>query len=106
DLSHRAAVALADVLTGRQPLEERAFAVDLNVEKCPRKRITRPLRLAADGPGQLGWRRISKQQVDVLQELAKQVIEQRILGAGMVVAVPPEPIAALGDVEFLPGALD
>src|SRR5262249_54882350 len=30
----------------------------------------------------------------------------RVLGAGVLVAVPPEPVAALGDVDLFPGALD
>src|SRR5262249_15798688 len=35
----------------------------------------------------------------------EEVVEQGVLGAGVVVAVPPEPVAALGDVNFLPGLL-
>ena len=57
-----------------------------------------PLRLI----GRAGRRRlVAEQQVDVLQVLAEEVVEQGILGAGVIVAEPPEPVAALGDVDLL-----
>ena len=67
-------------------------------------RVVDALARAADRPAQFRRRRVAQQHVDVLQVLAEQVIEQRVLGAGMIVAVPPEPVAALGDVQLLPGA--
>src|SRR4051794_36358963 len=38
--------------------------------------------------------------------LAEQVVEECVLRAGVVVAVPPKPIASLGDVDFVPGAVE
>ena len=38
--------------------------------------------------------------------LAKQEIEEGILAARMIVAVPPEPVASLGNVNLLPGTAD
>src|SRR5262249_54212097 len=37
------------------------------------------------------------------QVLAKQIVEQAVERAGVVVAVPPEPVRALGNVDLLPG---
>ena len=45
----------------------------------------------------------AQQRVDVAQVLAEQVVEQGVQGAGVVVAVPPEPVGALGDVDLVPG---
>src|SRR4051812_3836413 len=36
---------------------------------------------------------------------AEQRVEESVLSARMIVAVPPKPIAPLGDIDFLPGAL-
>ncbi len=37
---------------------------------------------------------------------AEQLIEQLILAGRAIIAVPPAPVAALGDIEFTPGPLD
>ena len=60
----------------------------------------------ADDPRQVRRRRRPQEGVDVLEVLAEQVVEQRVLGAGVVVAVPPEPVATFGDVQLLPGLAD
>ena len=37
---------------------------------------------------------------------AKEMVEQAVLGARVIVAVPPEPVGALGDIDFFPGPGD
>ena len=46
----------------------------------------------------------SSSTIDILQMAAEEAIEQFVLGAGMIVAEPPEPVASLGNVQFFPGA--
>ena len=53
---------------------------------------------------QFGRERIAENGIDVLQMLAKQPIEQVLLGAVMAVAEPPEPIAPFGDGQLAAGS--
>src|SRR5690606_31246555 len=50
-------------------------------------------------------RRVAQQGIDILQMLAEQLVEQSVECRGMIIPVPPEPVAPLGDVQFLPGTL-
>src|SRR5439155_7974718 len=103
---HRTALVLAGIAAGADPLEKSLPAVDFDVEKGPGQSVHGPLAAPADRPGQFRRRRITQDQVDVLQVLAKQVIERFVLSAGVVVAEPPTPIASLSDVNLLPGLTD
>ncbi len=103
-LGHRTTFILAGVAAGADPFEEGISAVDLHFQEGARRRIVSPLGAALDGSLQVRRRRITQQQVDITQVLAKQIIEQRVLGAGVIIAIPPEPVAALGDVKLLPSA--
>src|SRR5262249_41643320 len=99
---HGAALVLAGVAAGTDPLEKRLPAVDLDLQERARQGVHGPLGAAADRPAQGPRRRGGPPPVDALDELAEEVVEQGVLGAGVVVAVPPEPVAALGDVDLLP----
>ena len=57
---------------------------------------------AADRPQQdVRWR-FPEQTIDILKMPPEQLIEQVILTGVAVVAIPPAPVAPLGDVEFAP----
>ena len=50
-------------------------------------------------------RRVAAQEgVDVAQMLAEQVVEKSVESARMIVAVPPKPVRALGDIKLIPGS--
>ena len=49
---------------------------------------------------------LEQQAVDIAQVAPEQVVELEIVLGGMVVAVPPEPVAPFRDEHFLAGACD
>src|SRR5690606_2716493 len=69
----------------------------------PRPGMDRPRLAARDRMKQIGRCGVPQQGVNILQVLAEQLVKQAVQRRGMVVAVPPEPVAPLGDVEFFPG---
>ena len=65
------------------------------------------MRAAAGDRVEEGARRVEAEQgVDVPQVFAKEMVEEAVEAAGMVVAIPPEPVGALGDIDFVPGSLE
>ena len=58
---HRAALVLAGVVAGADPLEEGLPAVDLHVQEAARRGVVDALAAAADRPGQLRRRRVAQQ---------------------------------------------
>src|SRR5579871_6523893 len=100
---HGAALVLAGISAGADPFEECLPAVHLDIEEAIGQRVNGLLAAPTDRPAQFGRRRVAEDQVNVLQMLAKQEIKQGILARRMFVAIPPEPVAALGNVDLLPG---
>ena len=102
---HGPAVVAADVARCVDPLEISGATVDLDPGKTDRLIVNETPASAARDRREQGARRVAAQQrVDIAQVLAEQVVEQAVKGAGMVVAIPPEPVGALGDVDLVPGA--
>ena len=78
---HGAAFVLAFVVAGAQPFEKRLPAIQLHIQKRSRFRVKRPMPGPADRAAQVRRRRIAQDQVHVLQVLAKELVEQVVLGA-------------------------
>ena len=69
------------IVAGVDPLEKRLAAVDFHVKKYPRQGVGHVLSTLLDRPAQFRGRRLAQQEVNVLQMLAEQIIEQRVLAA-------------------------
>ena len=104
NLSHGSALVAAGVAGGVDPFKIGGAAVDLDVRKAASAgrgsaRCAPPREIGVEE----GARRVEAEQgVDVPQVFAKEMVEEAVEEAGMVVAVPPEPVGALGDVDLVP----
>ena len=83
-------------------------AVDRGIQ--PDERLLDRIGLVGDGPGadrgvQLIGRRNAHMYPDIAEMSAKEPVEFRLEISIEVIAVPPEPVAAFGGVQFLPGRL-
>ena len=68
---HGTALVLAGIAAGAEPFEKRSPAVDFHVQERARQGMHGALTAAADGPCQIGGRRIAQQNINVLQMFAK-----------------------------------
>src|SRR6266478_5644239 len=100
---HGTALVLTGIAARADPFKKCLPSVDFDIEKSAREGMDRTLTAPADGPGQFRWRGVSQYQIYILQMLAEQVVEHIVLGARMIVAEPPIPVTALGDINLLPG---
>ena len=90
---------------GAKPLEIAVLlAVDRRCDEGGRRRLrVRPGGCRDVAHKELVWNRRAQQPVDVSQMPSEQVVEFRVVIRGVVVAVPPEPVASLGDQNLLGG---
>ena len=98
--------ALAHVVPSVQPLEVGAPSIDLDVQESRRLAVQALSVALTDGAPQFSGRFLSENRVHVLQVLPEEPVEQVVLGAGVGIAEPPEPIASLGDRKLLPGVIE
>src|SRR5262249_9283931 len=102
---HRPTLIAADVASRVDPLEIRRGSIHLDVQETVRLIVDRPVRdgLRDRREQDAGWVAV-EQGKNVAQVLAEEVIEEGVERARVIVAIPPEPVRALGDVELIPGA--
>src|SRR5207237_2282057 len=98
--AHRAGFVLRPERPRPEPLEEaRPPPVDPHVEERGR-RPHAAHRAAADRDLERLRGLASEPAVDALEPLTEDLVEEVVHTGGLVVPVPPEPVAALGDVEI------
>ena len=107
NLTHGSAFVAAGVMGRVDPFKISCPAVDLDVRKAAGLSVGRPRRGSArnrieERPGRVE----SQQGIHVAQMLAEQMIEEPVERARVVVAIPPEPVRSLGDVDFVPGPFE
>ncbi len=105
-LVHRVAAALGVVVTRRVPLEEiRDAPVEPGLDKGARLGLDARVAAAADRDHQPARRLLPQRQVGVRQVLPVKLVELVVVPRAVVVAVPPIPVAPLGDEQRLERAL-
>ncbi len=93
-------------LAGAEPVEVAlGLAGNIGREKAQRLRVTEIGTGQADGDVEMRGRLDAEDAIDVLEMEAEEFVEEEVGVDGEIGAVPPEPVAALGGVDFPPGCL-
>ena len=102
---HRSPLVATVVSCTVNPLEIGGPSVDFDIQEAGWLVVDRPVATGLrDRREEVPGRIAAQQGVNIAQVLAEEVVEQAVLGAAVVVAVPPEPVGALGDEDLLPGS--
>ena len=102
---HSAPFALTGVMPRSEPFKKSGQAIDADFEEGTRQGMNAASAFFANGPVKFDRGEIAQKSINIFQMPAKEFIKECILCAGMIISIPPEPIAALCDVNFAPGFL-